>query len=152
MRLRQGCADEARAMAERAAQCVRAMGTAEAARRFHDRAGGFIDRDLFVILMDRRGNFLAFGADPSKANKPAVAAPGVDIQELNRKTYAAADAGGGWVEFRSLHPITRLPVDKMAFVVPVGEQVVLVSVNKSDGGGAPAAAPSVAGDGALARA
>jgi hypothetical protein len=138
MRLRQGCADEARAMAERAAQCVRDAGAAEAARRFHDRSGGFIDRDLFVILLDRRGNFLAFGADPSKANKPAVAAPGVDVDALNRKTYAVADAGGGWVEFRSMHPITREPVDKMAYVVPVDDQVVMVSVNKSDGSAAPA--------------
>jgi methyl-accepting chemotaxis protein len=141
MRLRQGCADEARALAERAAQCVRDVGVAEAARRFHDRAGVFIDRDLFVIMLDRRGNFLAFGVDPSKANRPAVAAPGVDIDALNRKTYAAADAGGGWVEFRSLHPITRAPVDKMAYVLPVNEQVVMVSVNKSDGSEAAASSP-----------
>ncbi|MBI5259965.1 MAG: chemotaxis protein [Burkholderiales bacterium] len=144
MRLRQGCADEARALAERAAQCVRQLGVVQAAQRFHDRAGGFIDRDLFVIVMDRNEHFVAFGMDPSKANKPAVAAPGVDIRELNRLTYAAADAGGGWLEFRSLHPITRTPVDKMAYVVPVDKHVVLVSVNKSDGGAAPAAAPAKA--------
>jgi methyl-accepting chemotaxis protein len=142
MRLRQGCADEARAMAERAAQCVRQLGVAQAAQRFHDRTGEFIDRDLFVILMDRDSRFLAFGADPSKANKPSVAAPGVDVEEINRKTYAAADAGGGWVEFHSLHPLTRRPVDKMAYVLPVDQYVVMVSVNKSDGeGAAPAAAP-----------
>jgi methyl-accepting chemotaxis protein len=136
MRLRQGCADEARALAERAAQCVRQLGVAHAAQRFHDRASGFIDRDLFVILMDCKGNFVAFGADPSKANKPAVAAPGVNVAELNRIVYATADAGGGWVEFRSLHPITRTPVDKMAYVVPLDQHVVIVSVNKSDGGAA----------------
>jgi methyl-accepting chemotaxis protein len=134
MRLRQGCADEARALAERAAQCVRQLGVAQAARRFHERTGGFIDRDLFVIMMDRGGNFVAFGADPSKANRPAVAAPGVDVAELNRMTYATADAGGGWVEFRSFHPLTRVPVDKMAYVMPVDKHVVMVSVNRSDGG------------------
>jgi methyl-accepting chemotaxis protein len=144
MRLRQGCADEARALAERAAQCVRQQGLAQAVQRFHDRAnGGFIDRDLFVILMDRNANFVAFGADPGKANKPAVAAPGVDIAELNRLTYLRADEGGGWVEFRSMHPITRLPVDKMAYVMPVDKHVVLVSVNKSDGAAGSAAAPAV---------
>jgi len=142
MRLRQGCADEARAMAERAARCVRQLGVAQAAQRFHDRAGEFIDRDLFVILMDRKARFLAFGADPSKANKPAVAAPGVDVNEINRRTYAVADAGGGWVEFCSLHPLTRRPVDKMAYVLPVDQCVVMVSINKSDGeAAAPAAAP-----------
>jgi signal transduction histidine kinase len=117
---------------------------AQAAQRFHDRAGGFIDRDLFVILMDRLGRFVAFGADPSKANKPAVAAPGVDINELIRLTYATADAGGGWLEFRSLHPITQTPVDKMAYVVPLDKHLVMVSVNKSDGSPAAAAAQRVA--------
>ena len=142
MRLRQGCADEARAMAERAARCVRQLGVAQAAQRFHDRTGDFIDRDLFVILMDRNARFLAFGADPSKANRPAVAAPGVDVDEINRRTYATADAGGGWVEFRSLHPLTRRPVDKMAYVLPVEQCVVMVSINKSDGeGAAPVPAP-----------
>jgi hypothetical protein len=42
------------------------------------------------------------------------------------------------VEFRGIHPITRQPVEKMSYVRPAGELAVLVSVNKSDTGDAPA--------------
>jgi hypothetical protein len=139
MRLRQGCADEARALCEKAVGLIASAGLAAARAQFHDRAGGFIDRDLFVIVLDRQGYFRAFGMDPSKADKPAVAAPGVDINELNARSFAAADEGGGWIEFRSLHPITKLPVDKLAYVLPVGDLVVMVSANRSDTGEAPTA-------------
>ena len=139
MKLRQGCADEARALVDKAVALIGSAGLPAAVSRFHARDGGFIDRDLFIIVMDRRGHFRAFGMDPSKADKPAVAAPGVNIDELNAKTYTAADSGGGWIEFKSLHPQTKLPVDKMAYVLPAGpELVVMCSVNKTDGAAAPA--------------
>lgn len=135
LKLRQGCADEARALAERAAELVAREGVVAAAARFHDKQGGFIDRDLFIILLDRSNYFRAFGMDPGKANKPAVAAPGVNIGELNAKTWAMAEQGGGWVEFCSLHPISKQPVDKMAYVAPIGNDLlVMCSVNKSEGG------------------
>ncbi|WP_206951535.1 methyl-accepting chemotaxis protein [Trinickia acidisoli] len=134
MRLRQGCADEARTLVERAAGLIEREGLVAAAGHFHRRDGGFVDRDLFIIVLDRGGVFRAFGADPAKAGKAAVAAPGVNIEELNRQTFERADCGGGWIEFRSLHPSTKMPVDKMAYVRPVGAQlVVMCSVNKTDG-------------------
>ncbi|HEY0820603.1 MAG TPA: methyl-accepting chemotaxis protein, partial [Rhizobacter sp.] len=145
MKLRQGCADEARALVERAVSLIGSAGLAAAVGRFHARDGGFVDRDLFIIVLDRKGYFRAFGMDPAKADKPAVAAPGVNIDELNAKTYGAADAGGGWIEFKSLHPQTKLPVDKMAYVMPSGpELVVMCSVNKTDGAALPAPAPALA--------
>jgi methyl-accepting chemotaxis protein len=134
MKLRQGCADEARALVEKAAALLGRAGLHEARQRFHDRTGGFIDRDMFIIVLDRANCFRAFGVDPTKADKPAVAAPGVDIDQLCADTWAAADAGGGWVEFCSLHPVTKLPAQKVGYVRGVGaDYAVLASVNKTDG-------------------
>jgi len=134
MKLRQGCADEARALVDKAVALIQNEGATSAFARFHRRDGGFVDRDLFIVALDRRGYFRAFGMDPSKADKPAVAAPGVNIDELNAKSFGAADAGGGWIEFKSLHPQTKLPVDKMAYVMPCGKElIVMCSVNKTDG-------------------
>ena len=46
----------------------------------------------------------------------------------------SADEGGGWLQFKSLHPITKLPADKMAYVLPAGKDwVVMCSINKTDG-------------------
>ena len=142
MKLRQGCADEARALVEQAVQLIASAGLSAAVQRFHDRQGGFIDRDLFIIVLDRSNHFRAFGMDPGKANKPAVAAPGANIDEINAKTWHAAGMGGGWVEFSSLHPISKQPVEKMAYVLPAGpELAVMCSVNKTEGA-APAASPT----------
>lgn len=134
MKLRQGCADEARALVEAAAQLVRTQGIDAAAQRFHDRNGGFIDRDLFIVVLDSRGYFRAFGMDPTKANKPSVAAPGVDADALNRAVRRLAEQGGGWHQFRGMHPMTKLACDKMAYVLPAGDDlIVLCSINKNDG-------------------
>jgi archaellum component FlaC len=134
MKLRQGCADEARALVEAAAQLVLTQGIEVAVPRFHDRKGGFIDRDLFIIVLDSRGYFRAFGMDPSKANRPSVAAPGVDAEALNRAVRELAARGGGWHQFRGMHPVTKLACDKMAYVLPAGDDlIVLCSINKNDG-------------------
>ena len=129
-----GRACEARALVHQAVALIDAEGLDTAVRCFHDRGGRFIDRDLFITVLDRKGYCRAFGMDPSKANKPSVAAPGVNLQELKRQTCATADAGGGWFEFRGQQPITELPADKMAYVLPTGpECMVLCSINKNDG-------------------
>lgn len=134
MKLRQGCADEARSLVDDAVALIRSEGAGAAIKRFHQRDGGFVDRDLFIIVLDRRGYFRAFGADPSKADKLAAAAPGVNVEELNRKTMQCADGGGGWIEFRSMHPQTHVTVDKMAYIkLADRDLIVMCSVNKTDG-------------------
>jgi hypothetical protein len=151
MRLRQGCADEARAMVEKVVAHLRTHGKAATIGAIHDPKGPFRDRDMFVLLLDRQNYFRAFGIDPSKADKPAVAAPGVDIKALCAQTHAAAAAGGGWIAFRSMHPVTGAVVEKLGYALPAGDDwVALCSINRSDDGSQPAArradaAPPAAG-------
>ncbi|UUX94110.1 methyl-accepting chemotaxis protein [Aquabacterium sp. J223] len=157
-RLRQGCAGEARSMVERAVRLIDEAGLPAARQRFHDRQGGFFDRDLFVLVVDRRNHFAAFGLAPDKAGKPAVAAPGTDVDELCRRVWQAAASGGDWVEFRAMHPVTKLIVDKIGYVLPAGggQYAVLTSVNRGDGteaapGTAPAPTPAPVAVGAPLR-
>ncbi|HET9642203.1 MAG TPA: methyl-accepting chemotaxis protein [Burkholderiaceae bacterium] len=133
MRLRQGCADEARALVEKAVAYIRTHGKQAAVEVIHDPNGPFRDRDMFVIAIDGMNYFRAFGADPSKANKPTEAAPGVNIKELDARIHAAADSGGGWVDFQSMHPVTGAVVEKLAYVLPVDDWAVLCSINRNDG-------------------
>jgi methyl-accepting chemotaxis protein len=145
MRLRQGCADEARALAERAVKLIDQVGPDEAVRRFHDRQGGFIDRDLYIVVSDRDNYFRAFGADPSKAGQPRSQALGkFDPAKLRDDTWRAADHGGGWVEFVAPHPVTKVPVEKLGYIAPAlkGRWAVQCSVNRGDGHNSSAAAGS----------
>ena len=87
IRLRQGCANEARAMAERAARLVDTEGPENAVRQFHDPKGGFRDRDLYIVVADRDDYFRAFGSDPGKAGKlRKEALPGDDQSAIRERS------------------------------------------------------------------
>lgn len=136
IRLRQGCAEEARAMAERAARLVDTEGPQNAVRRFHDPQGGFRDRDLYIVVADRDDYFRAFGSDPSKAGmlrKDAL--PGDDQSAIRDASWRAVDQGGGWIEFNGRHPVTKQPVEKIGYIAPAlgGRWAVQCSVNRGDG-------------------
>ncbi|HET9642202.1 MAG TPA: methyl-accepting chemotaxis protein [Burkholderiaceae bacterium] len=134
VRLRQGCADEAKAMVEKAVAYIRSHGKQAAVKAIHDPKGPFRDRDMFVMVLDRNNHFQAFGMDPGKAGKPAVAAPGVDIKDLTARTHIIAQAGGGWIDFRSMHPATGAVVEKLGYILPaVDDWVVSCSINRTDG-------------------
>jgi methyl-accepting chemotaxis protein len=134
IQLRQGCADEARALVERAVRLIDAEGLAQAKTQFHARDGDFIDRDLFIFVLDRRNYFRAFGANPDKSDRPAVAAPGTDIRELCARIWRTADTGGGWIEYRAPHPVTGEVTDKIGYALLAdgGRYAVMSSVNRSD--------------------
>ncbi|WP_206955892.1 methyl-accepting chemotaxis protein [Trinickia acidisoli] len=133
VRLRQGCADEAKALVERAAQLIDSTDIARARAQFHSRDGGFIDRDLFVFVLDRENYFRAFGANPAKADHPAVAAPGTDIAELCARIWYAADRGGDWIEYRAPHPATNALTDKIGYALSAagGRYAVVCAVNRA---------------------
>jgi hypothetical protein len=136
IQLRQGCADEARAMAERAAQLIDTVGPAAAVQRFHDPRGEFRDRDLYIVVADRDDYFRAFGADPSKAGRLRQdALPGDDQSAIRNASWRAVEQGGGWIEFSGRHPLTRQPVDKIGYIMPAleGRWAVQCSVNRGDG-------------------
>jgi len=148
MRLRQGCADEAKALAERASRLIDSAGGDEAVRQFHDPKGVFRDRDLYIVVADRDDYFRAFGSDPGKAGKLRKdAIPDGNQTAIRADTWRAADAGGGWIEFSAPHPITKRIVDKLGYVAPAlgGRWAVLCSVNRGDGlGGAVVTAAAAA--------
>jgi methyl-accepting chemotaxis protein len=136
IQLRQGCADEARAMAERAAQLIDSAGPEIAVQRFHDPRSEFRDRDLYIVVADRDDYFRAFGSDPAKAGRLRQdALPGDDQSAIRNASWRAVEQGGGWIEFSGRHPITRQPVDKIGYIMPAldGRWAVQCSVNRGDG-------------------
>jgi hypothetical protein len=120
MRLRQGSADEALAMVQRARAHIDERGLQAALDDFHRPDGGFIDRDLYIFSLDRNGIFSAFGADPAIVGQSTSALPGLD-QAFVGKIWAAADAGGGWVQYEVLHPLTREVTAKESYIATASD-------------------------------
>ena len=125
MRLRQGSADEAKALVERGLEDIRRHGFDAAARMFQDPSTGYIDRDLYVFAIDRQGVFRAFGADPKRVGRSFDEMPGVDGPKLVHDAFEVAQHGGGWVEYRITNPMTGEVAEKTTFVRPVSKDLVL---------------------------
>jgi methyl-accepting chemotaxis protein len=124
MRLRQGSADEAVAMVQRALAHLEQCGRQPAFADFNRRDGGFIDRDLYIFSIDRNGILGAFGADPALVGHSHTALPGLDGVFLD-KVWAAADAGGGWVQYEVAHPLTRELMTKESYIRKAGDGTLL---------------------------
>jgi methyl-accepting chemotaxis protein len=123
-RLRQGTADEAHALALRAAALFARRG-AGCLAEITDAAGGFVDRDMYVFAWDRELVYHAFAGKPHNVGKRAREILGTDTARLAQDVWAAAAAGGGWVDYDFLNPSTGRVAPKTSFVVPAGDALVL---------------------------
>ena len=120
MRLRQASADEAHDLAVRALAHIEQAGRETAIADFHDAQGDFIDRDLYVFIFDRNGNISAFGSKPVLVGGPASAVPGLEANSFLEQAWAAADAGGGWIQYDVVSPGTKEVTPKESFILPLG--------------------------------
>jgi len=125
IRLRQGSADEARALVERALVDIQKNGFESVVRLIHDPQGGYIDRDMYIFVIDRQSIFRAYGADPSRAGRSFEGMQGLDGAKLVRDAFAACEHGGGWVEYQITSPLTGVVSEKITFVRPYGKDMVV---------------------------
>jgi methyl-accepting chemotaxis protein len=119
IRLRQGSADEARSLVERALALVQTQGRGASQAALHSAEEGFVDRDLYVFMVDREGRYLLHGAKPAMEGKRVHDLPGIDGDRFVRDTFAAAAKGGDWIEYQITHPVTGQVQDKASWVQDV---------------------------------
>jgi methyl-accepting chemotaxis protein len=125
IRLRQGTADEARTLVERGLALVRSHGLAAGRQAFHARDGGFLDRDLYIFVVDRQGTYCVHGAKPAMEGKRVHEVPGIDGDRFTRDAWAAAPGAGGWIEYDIVNPESGVVQPKASFVVQLDDQLLL---------------------------
>jgi signal transduction histidine kinase len=125
IKLRQGTADEALSLTTRALDLVQAIGFDQAFQVFHDKDGGFVDRDLYVFVFDRRGVYRVMGADVSRVGSSLFDAPGVDAQQLLADAWHRCDQGGGWVEYNIINLATGDVRGKSSYVLPISDELLV---------------------------
>ncbi len=125
IRLRQGSADEARALVDRALALIHSQGRAAAAPVLHSAAEGFVDRDLYIFLIDRQGRYVLHGAKPAAEGTPVHNVPGIDGDRFVRDAWAAAAAGGGWIEYQIVQPNTGKVLPKASWIAPLDEHCLI---------------------------
>jgi hypothetical protein len=124
IRLRQGSADEARAMVDRAVKLIHERGLQAAAEQFRSAQGGFLDRDLYVFVTDRDGRYHVHGAKPAMEGKLVHEVPGIDGDRFARESWAAT-TGNHWVEYSIINQQTGKVQPKASYVVAISDRLLV---------------------------
>ncbi len=118
----QASPDEAKAMAVKAAEYLKAVGPDKAFPEFDAKDGPWHDRDLYVTVQDSKGVMVAHGTNPGLIGKSMLDLRDVDGKLFNRDIQAIKDTG--WVEFKWQNPLTKAVEPKAMYEVRVGEYIV----------------------------
>ena len=125
MRLRQGSADEAKALVDRALSHIEAVGRSQALLDFHRPEMGFVDRDLYVFCLDRSGRYSVHAAKPDMVGHSVLEVPGMQGSSFVQDVWVAADTGGGWVPYEIINPVTKTVAAKESWVIPLDNDLLI---------------------------
>jgi hypothetical protein len=89
----------------------------------HSAATGFVDRDLYIFVIDRHGVYRLHGAKPANEGKRVHEVPGIDGDRFLRDAWAAVQAGGGWIDYAILSAETGKVLPKASYVVGVNDDL-----------------------------
>ena len=104
----QATPDEAKALAERAAAHFKEVGPEKAIADFNSATGGYVDRELFVVVYDPDNKIVGSYGVPVLRGKDATALKDVEGKEFGKDILALAKTqGSGWVEYRMTNPVTK---------------------------------------------
>ncbi len=145
IKLRQGSADEARALVGRALQVVQERGRHGAAELLHSAEAGFVDRDLYIFFVDGQGRYVLHGAKPAMEGKRVHDVPGIDGDRFVRDAFAAAAAGGGWIDYAIVNPVSGQVQAKASWVQQLDDGLVIgcgIYRDTAAAAATPAAAPA----------
>jgi signal transduction histidine kinase len=124
--------DEAMAMVKKAVGMIQQSGADKAYAAFDDKAGGFTDRDLYVVVYGLDGKVLAHGANAKLIGKDLIDAQDVDGKYyVKERTELARKQGEFWQDYKFVNPVTKKIQPKEMYCQRVGETAVCAGVYKS---------------------
>jgi len=127
-----GTADEAKAMADRAAALVKSAGPEKAFAAIDDKSNkDFHDRDLYVFVRSMDGNTVAHGANMGMIGHTSLQSKDADGKLYNKEIMELANSkGSGWVDYRWPNPVDKKIEQKSSYIEKAGNYVVGVGVYK----------------------
>ena len=100
--------DEAVAMVKKAVDHIKAEGPDKAYKDIDNKAGSFVDRDLYIVVYGLDGMVLAHGADPARIGTNQLAAKDPDGKEFVKERVALAKKQTSfWQQYKFPNPVTN---------------------------------------------
>jgi cytochrome c len=126
-----GTADEAKAMVEKAATLLTAEGSEKAFLVFDDPTGPFVDRDLYVFVLNPEGVTVAHGVNKALIGKSLLNLKDSDGKAFIQDILAMGkDKGEGWVDYKWPNPTTKKVEGKSSYIKKVGDLIIGVGIYK----------------------
>ena len=118
--------DEAVALVKQAIARVNEVGIDKAAPEFMDHGGKYVDRDLYLIVIDKDGIRVVHGQNAKLVGKLYFDAIDVNGKEYGKEVQQiAAGPGKGWMSFVFKDPITGKLLPKENYVEKAGDYIYL---------------------------
>jgi cytochrome c len=126
-----GTPDEAKAMVEKAVKLIQTEGKDKAFAQINDPAGPFVDRDLYVFVLNLEGTTVAHGVNKALIGKSLVNLKDADGKPFIQEMIEMGKAGKvGWVDYKWANPQTKKVESKSSYLMKVGDVIVGVGIYK----------------------
>ena len=121
--------DEAVALVKQAIARVAEVGMDKAKPEFMDHGGKFVDRDLYLIVIDKDGTRVVHGQNPKLVGKMYFDSVDVNGKEYGKEVQQISTGPGkGWFSFVFKDPITGKLLPKENYVERAGDYTYLAGV------------------------
>lgn len=126
-----GTKEEAIALTKKAIALYKSAGKEKAYAEINDKSGQFVDRDLYVYVVDTTGHVRAHGTNPKLIDKDLSLLKDADGKNFIAELMANVKANkSGWVDYKWTHPISKQIEAKTTYIEPVGDLGFAVGVYK----------------------
>lgn len=118
--------DDAVKMVNKGIAYIKAHGTEKGYAEISNKAGQFIDRDLYLVVCGLDGKCLAHGANPKQIGRDLIDLTDVDgkcfVKE--RVELAKAKPNGFWQEYKFTNPVSKKIEPKVMYCERLGDTAV----------------------------
>ncbi len=124
-----GTAPEAIKMVEKAVALIARDGADKAFKEISNPKGPFVDRDLYVWVVDLKGVIRAHSGDPSMVGKNMLDTRDMDGKAFIRDLIRQARVKDtGWVDYKWPHPITGQIESQSRYYQTIGDYIVTCGI------------------------
>ena len=124
-----GTPEEAKALAERAAGHLRRHGPETAFAGFLDPTAGFMERDLYVFVIDQDGLMWVNGRYPELIGSNVLGTRDPDGRSIFQEgLQKVLRRGRTWIQYTWYNPCTQRLQPKASYLLKVGDFIVGVGV------------------------
>jgi signal transduction histidine kinase len=118
--------EEAVAMVKKGVVYIKANGIDKGYAEISNKAGGFVDRDLYLVAYGLDGKCLAHGANPKQVGRDLLELTDIDGKYFVKERIALVKSkpAGAWQEYKFTNPVTKKIEPKVMYCEKLGDAAI----------------------------